>query len=360
MNNLADFFKGKKVLVTGHTGFKGSWLMQILLSWGADVVGVSLMPKTSPNLYGILGLQNGANSYYFDIDSHEGLLDVIKKESPEIVFHLAAQPIVRDSYDNPLETYNTNVMGTANVLEAIRKTDSVKSAVIITTDKVYKNDEWVYPYREVDPLGGYDPYSASKAAADITTNSYIQSFFNVSDYKDKHNTLVAIARAGNVIGGGDWGNHRLVTDIVRSIFEKDEKIIIRSPKAIRPWEHVLEPLHGYLMLGKKLYEGETEMVGSWNFGPNDSHFVSVEEIVKKAIEVLGKGEYSVEEDSTKHEANILKLETSKAKCVLKWKSKLTFEDTLKYTFDWYRKYYEGKDNMTEYSNNQIYKFFNLK
>ena len=230
-------------------------------------------------------------TFFCDIRNYDSLKEIFYKEKPEIVFHLAAQAIVRDSYDDPLKTFSSNSLGTANVLEAIRDCRYVKSAVIITTDKVYLNKESINPYCETDSLGGYDPYSASKAAADIIANSYISSFFNVSDFGKKHNTLVAIARSGNVIGGGDWANDRLVPDIIRAIYEKKENIIIRNPLAVRPWQHVLDPLGGYIVLAKGLYEKNINCVGAWNFGPNQENIITVEELVKKAINILGEGTY---------------------------------------------------------------------
>lgn len=355
---MEEFFRGKKILVTGHTGFKGSWLSQVLIQWGVDMVGVSLLPHTSPNLFSILGIEKKMRNYFLDIRDYSAVKQVMFKEKPEIVIHLAAQAIVRDSYDDPLKTYTTNTIGTTNILQAIKKVESVKSAVIITTDKVYKNKEWVFPYREIDELGGYDPYSASKAAADIIIDSYKSSFFNPRDYGIDHQTLMATTRAGNVIGGGDWGNHRLMTDIVRSVYEKKEKIIIRNPKATRPWEHVLEPINGYLILAKKLYEGDQHLVGAWNFGPDEDSFVPVEKVVDDSIALLGQGDYEVQEDQSKHEANILKLDTSKAKSILGWKPKLNLEDTLTYTMGWYKKYYEeGAEPMKGYTEWQIRSFF---
>jgi len=354
MNN---FFKNKKVFITGHTGFKGSWLTQILLQWGAEVVGVSLSPKVEPSLFTILSLEKKIKNYFVDIRNYSELRGVIEKEHPEIVFHLAAQAIVRNSYDDPLETYSTNALGTANVLQALHEVGCAKSVVIITTDKVYENKEWIYPYRENDALGGYDPYSASKAAADIIAQSYTQSFFNQKDYGRKHNTLVAIARAGNVMGGGDWAPYRLIPDIVRSVYEKNEKIIIRSPRAVRPWEHVLEPLSGYLNLAMKLYKGKKELSDTWNFGPNDGSFINVETVVKKAIEILGKGAYEVEVDHGKHEANILKLDTTKAKSILQWHPQLDFQKNIEFTFDWYRNYYQKTEDPTLYTKKQIDKLF---
>lgn len=354
MNN---FFKGKKILVTGHTGFKGSWLTQILVRWGAEVVGVSLPPMAEPNLFAILDLEKKIKNYFVDIRNYSELKGVIEKERPEIVFHLAAQAIVRSSYDDPLETYSTNVLGTANILQALHEVDCAKSAVIITTDKVYENKEWIYPYRENDPLGGYDPYSASKAAADIVTQSYIKSFFNPEDFKTKHHTLVAIARAGNVIGGGDWAPYRLIPDIVRSVYEKNEKITIRSPRAIRPWEHVLEPLSGYLALSQKLYEGEVVFSDAWNFGPNDESFVSVETVVRCALTSLGRGEYEVQEDHSKHEAAILKLDTTKAKSLLDWHPRLNFQENIEFTIAWYKNFYQKREDSVKFTNAQIDAFF---
>lgn len=351
------FFKGKKILITGHTGFKGSWLSQILLQWGAEVVGVSLPSKTGPSLFTILDLENKIKSYFVDIRNFDELKKIIEKERPEIVFHLAAQAIVRTSYDEPLETYSTNCLGTTHVMQALHEVGCTKSAVIVTTDKVYKNLEWIYPYRENDALGGYDPYSASKAAADIIAQSYIQSFFNPKDYGEKHNTLIAIARAGNVIGGGDWAPYRLIPDIIRSVYERKEKIIIRSPQSIRPWEHVLEPLSGYLNLAMRLYGGEKEFSDTWNFGPNYESFIDVETVVKKATDMLGEGSYEIQEDNTKHEANILKLDTTKAKALLQWCPRLDFQKSIELTFDWYKNYYQKEEDPVLFTNKQIDMFF---
>lgn len=354
---MKDFFRGKKVLVTGHTGFKGAWLTQILLQWEAEVTGISLLPETSPNLFGLLGIENKINNHFFDIRSHEAVFATIKKEKPEIVFHLAAQPLVRDSYDDPLKTYSTNVMGTANVMQAIKEFGGIKAAVMITTDKVYKNKEWVYPYRECDPLGGYDPYSASKAAADIVVDSYIQSFFNPRDFGDKHQTLVAVTRAGNVIGGGDWARDRLVPDLMRAVYEKKEKLVIRSPRAIRPWEHVLEPLSGYMMLAQRLYQGEKDFSGAWNFGPNDESFIAVEDLISNSLQVLGRGEYESQPDNSKHEANLLKLDPSKAKCLLGWQPQFNIDQNIRTTMEWYKHFYEQAGDMADFTNRQIDAFF---
>ena len=270
---------------------------------------------------------------------------------------MAAQAIVRDSYDDPLKTISTNVIGTANILQAIKEVGGVKSVVIITTDKVYENKESHEPYKENDSLGGYDPYSASKAAADIITNSYIQSFFNAKDFGTKHNTLVSVARAGNVIGGGDWADHRLIPDIIRSIYDKNEGIVSRNPQAIRPWQHVLEPLSGYLMLGEKLYNGDVKISGAWNFGPKNESFVTVEKLINDSIKILGKGTHETKPDNSKHEAGILKLDITKAETLLGWEPKLNFKETLEVTFNWYKNYYEKKEDSVEFTNQQINNFF---
>lgn len=354
---MKAFYKNKKVLITGHTGFKGAWLTQVLLSWGAEVIGVSLAPNTEPNLFGILGLESKIKNYFSDIRELDSLRKIFMDEKPEIVFHLAAQPIVRTSYDDPLGTFSTNVMGTANVLEVCKIVPSVKSVVIITTDKVYENKEWHYAYRENDPLGGHDPYSSSKAAADIVTNSYIQSFFNPHDFGVKHHTLVAIARAGNVIGGGDWAEYRLIPDVIKAVYHTDTHVEIRNPESVRPWQHVLEPLSGYLTLAKDLYEKKVSLSGAWNFGPNNESFVSVRALAEGAQEILGKGEYTINPDTTKHEATLLKLDINKAVALLGWKPMLNFKETLDMTFTWYKHYYEKTEDIVEYTNKQINSFF---
>ncbi len=355
---MKNFYKNKKVLITGHTGFKGAWLAEILLTFGAKVVGVSLPPNTKPSLFELLGLEEKCKSYFIDIRDVSKIRKVFEDEQPEIVFHLAAQPIVRLSYDDPLATISTNVMGTANILEIIRETKSVKSAVIITTDKVYENKEWHYAYRENDPLGGHDPYSSSKAAADIVASSYIQSFFNPNDFGTKHNTLVAVARAGNVIGGGDWAEYRLIPDIIKAVYHEGEDVQIRNPHAVRPWQHVLEPLSGYLMLAKGLYEKKKELSGVWNFGPNNESFVSVKVLAEGATRFLGKGGYQIILDGeAKHEANLLKLDINKAIALLNWKPQLSFEETLALTFEWYKNYYEKNAEVIQFTDTQINNFF---
>lgn len=358
INDMNSFYRDKKVLITGHTGFKGAWLAKILANSGASIVGVSLPPNTKPNLYSILGVENLlAKNYFCDIRDTDALKKIFKHERPEIVFHLAAQPLVRDSYDDPIFTHTTNIIGTANIMQAAKEAGCVKSMVIITTDKVYENKESLAPYSETDPLGGYDPYSASKAAADIVANSYIQSFFNPRDYGATHHTLVAIARAGNVIGGGDWAKDRLLVDMVRAIFEKDESMIMRSPGSIRPWQHVFEPLRGYMMLAEKLYSGDKEVCGAWNFGPDSDSFVSVEEVVKRGLSIFGKGEYKIIEDKDKHEANLLKLNIEKAKSSLGWVPRWDLDECLRKTFEWYEKFYAKAGGVAELSNKHISFYF---
>jgi CDP-glucose 4,6-dehydratase len=357
---MKNFYKNKKVLITGHTGFKGAWLSEILLLFGANIIGVSLKPTTNPSLFELLGLEKRTKNYFADICDVTLMKKIFTDEKPDIVFHLAAQPIVRISYDDPLSTFATNVMGTANILEAVRETPTVRSAVIITTDKVYENKEWHFAYRENDSLGGHDPYSSSKAAADIVASSYIQSYFGTDQYNAKHKTLVAIARAGNVIGGGDWAEYRLIPDIIKALYHDGKNVEIRNPKAVRPWQHVLEPLHGYMILAEKLYNGENELSGVWNFGPHNESFVDVQSLAEGASRILGKGGYSIVVDKeAKHEAHLLKLDINKAISLLKWKPKLHFESTLSLTFEWYKHYYEANGDMREFTNKQIKEFFKI-
>jgi len=357
MENLRSFFQNKRILITGHTGFKGSWLTQILLNWGAKVSGIALEPNTKPSLFQSLELEKKIRNNFCDIRNFKKISEIIKREKPEIVFHLAAQALVRESYDNPLYTFETNIMGTSNILQAIKETDTVRAAVIITTDKVYENKESGLPFKENDKLGGHDPYSASKAAAEIVIGSYIKSFFNPVDYNKKHKTLIASARAGNVIGGGDWSNDRLVPDLIKGVF-KNEKVIIRNPDAIRPWQYVLEPLYGYLLLAKKLYEGKKEFSGAWNFGPYNKNHLSVEELVKRALELLKQGSYEIRKDCGKHEARLLKLDSNKAKKLLGWQPRLDMKTILEFTFNWYKAFYEKK-NIIDLTNQQINSFLKL-
>lgn len=353
-----EFYRKKKVLITGHTGFKGSWLSRILLSWGAEVVGIALPPATNPSLFKILNLKNQLKHYEIDIRDQKRVNEIFLDEKPEIVFHLAAQPIVRASYDDPVYTHTTNILGTTHVLECIRGSESVRSAVIITTDKVYRNDGRRDPYQEADQLAGFDPYSASKAAADIVAQSYIQSFFNPHDYGRRHRTLIGIARAGNVIGGGDWSHDRLIPDIVRTIFhERREKIILRNPRAERPWQHVLEPLFGYLLFAQELYKGRHDISGPYNFGPeNGERGISVEAIARTAIQSFGKGFCEIVPDLLKHEDAVLHLDIAKAKNDLKWLPILSVQEGLEWTFDWYRAWYENPTSIESLTFEQISRY----
>jgi len=352
---MEKIFKHKRILITGHTGFKGAWLTQILLNLDAKVIGISLPPETKTNLFTILNQKNKIKNYFSDIRDYKKIKKIFEKEKPEIIFHLAAQPIVLESYEDPIKTYSTNTLGTANILQIIKETPSVKSGVIITTDKVYENKNLNLSFKETDPLGGHDPYSASKAAADIIAGSYIKSFFNKKGYP-----LIAIARAGNVIGGGDWAKYRLIPDIIRSVYEKNKSITIRNPKAIRPWEHVLEPLIGYMTLAKGLYQKNSDFIGAWNFGPEDESFVSVEKLTRSILKILGQGKIKIKHGKTKYEAKTLKLSIVKAKNYLGWKPRLNFMQNIEMTADWYKNFYGRKVDPIEFTNNQIIKFLNLK
>jgi CDP-glucose 4,6-dehydratase len=338
MQNLfSGIYQDKTVLVTGHTGFKGSWLVYWLNKMGANVVGYSLEAPTTPNHIDLLELN--IVSVIGDIRDLEKLNKTFEQYKPDIVFHLAAQPLVRLSYENPIETYETNVMGTLKVLEACR-THDVKAIVNITSDKAYENKEWIWGYRENDPMGGYDPYSSSKGCADLLVNSYRNSYFNSDEYKKSHNTLIASCRAGNVIGGGDWAKDRLMTDIILSV-SQDKKVSIRNPNDTRTWQHVLEPLSGYLHIGQKLLEKKVEFSDAWNFGPSDEGSITVEEVVKNVKKHWDKIDYEINRNPNQlHEANLLKLDCSKAHILLKWNnvwdSDITFEKTVK----WYKFYYE--------------------
>jgi CDP-glucose 4,6-dehydratase len=270
-------YQNKKVLVTGHTGFKGSWLIKWLEMLGAEVQGISLEPNTEPNHFTLI--HSDIKSHILDIRDAEKLSKTIRSINPDIVFHLAAQPLVRESYEYPLETLQTNVMGTANVLNACRGLDNLKAILVVTTDKCYENKEWIWGYRESDPMGGYDPYSMSKGCAELVVSSFRRSYFNLDDYSKKHSTLLATARGGNVIGGGDWSKDRLIPDIIKSVV-KQQSVMIRSPHSTRPWQHVLECLSGYLMLGQKLLQGEKAFAEAWNFGPPGDAEASVLDVLK--------------------------------------------------------------------------------
>lgn len=337
INLFSGVYKNKTVLVTGHTGFKGSWLVYWLKQMEANVVGYSLKAPTSPNHIELLNLD--IISIIGDIRNFNKLNETIEKYKPDIVFHLAAQALVRFSYENPIETYETNVMGTLKVFEACRN-NNVKAIVNITSDKVYDNKEWIWGYRENDPMGGYDPYSSSKGCADLLATSYRNSYFNVKDYKKTHRTLLATCRAGNVIGGGDWAKDRLITDIMVCVSEC-KKVYIRNPHATRPWQHVLEPLSGYLHVGQKLLEEKAEFADAWNFGPSNEGSITVKEVVNRVKEHWDKINYEIHQDPNQfHEANLLQLDCSKAHRLLKWKDVWDSETTFEKTVQWYKSYYE--------------------
>jgi CDP-glucose 4,6-dehydratase len=340
IKEVRNFYLGKKVFVTGHTGFKGSWLIKILNDLGAIIKGYSLAPVNHINLYKEIDGDSLCDSIISDLRNREALQKAILDFQPDFVFHLAAQPLVRLSYEIPSETFEVNTIGTANLLDAIRLLDKKCNAILITTDKVYHNNEWEYPYRENDRLGGYDPYSASKACCELVIDSYRNSFFNLEKY-DQHKKAIAVGRAGNVIGGGDWSKDRLIPDIVKSLRNNNE-IIIRNPKSVRPWQHVIEPLFGYLMLGVKLSNDPIKFSQSYNFGPYTLDTFSVEEMVNRAIKLWGNGSFrTLTDPSNPHEAGLLKLDISKALSQLNWKPVFNSQTAIEQTINWYKNYYNG-------------------
>ncbi len=345
---LNNFYSGKKVFLTGHTGFKGVWLSLWLSKLGAEVCGYSLSPYTEPSMFKALNVQNIINtSIEGDILEEEFLQKSMKEFQPDIVFHLAAQSLVRLSYREPLLTYKTNVIGTLNVLEAALKCNSVKSFVNVTTDKCYENKETNTGYSEDDAMGGYDMYSSSKGCVEIMSSSYRRSFL-----QNKNTYKMATARSGNVIGGGDWALDRLIPDCIRSITENKD-IVIRNPNSIRPWQYVLEPLSGYLLLGKLLYETKDKYTQGFNFGPYENSVFTVKEVVTKLCDLYGKGNIIIKPDNSLHENNLLMLNINKAKNILGWEPALSFDKALKMTVDWYKHYYLSDINMCEYTIKQI-------
>jgi CDP-glucose 4,6-dehydratase len=338
----AQFWQGKRVLLTGHTGFKGSWLSLWLQSKQADVVGYALAPPTKPSLFEVAAVETVMTSIIGDIRDLQKLQAVFDKYQPEIVIHMAAQPLVRYSYSEPVETYSTNVMGTVNLLEAVRHSSSVKAVVNVTSDKCYENREWVWGYRENEAMGGYDPYSNSKGCAELVTAAYRNSYFHPDKYSD-HGVALASARAGNVIGGGDWAEDRLIPDIIRSI-SLGQPVNIRNPHAIRPWQHVLEPLSGYLLLAEKLYEAGPNYAEAWNFGPNEDDAKPVQWIVEKLTGAWGEGaSWVVDGGDHPHEAHYLKLDCAKAKARLAWYPRWCLQDTLNAIITWQKAYRQGED-----------------
>jgi len=339
---VMSFWNGRRVFLTGHTGFKGSWLSLWLEQLGAEVCGLALDPPTDPSLFKEARVAQGMRSEIADIRDLERVKAILQEHRPEIVFHMAAQPLVRKSYEDPVSTYATNVMGTANVLESVRGCDSVRAVVVITTDKCYENREWIWPYRETDRLGGFDPYSNSKACAELVVSAYRNSFFNPADYS-RHGVAVASVRAGNVIGGGDWAEDRLVPDIMRAFMEK-RAVRIRNPYAIRPWQHVLEPLRGYLAVAESLCEQGVAYGEAWNFGPDQSDAQPVDWVVRELAETWGaNAKWDLEEHVQPHEAQNLRLDCSKAAARLGWRPQLPLKDAVRITAEWYHRYYAGED-----------------
>lgn len=344
-----EFYKGKRVLVTGHTGFKGSWLCEILKMWGAEVTGYALSAPIDPSLFEIAGVEEGMRSVIGDIRDLEAMERVFQETQPEIVFHLAAQPIVRDSYKDPVYTYETNVMGTVHLMECVRRTPSVRSVVNVTTDKVYENHEWEYGYRETDRLDGYDPYSNSKSCSELVTHSFKQSFF--ADGR----CAISTVRAGNVIGGGDFANDRIIPDCIRAAM-RQEKVIVRNPHSTRPYQHVLEPLAVYLKIAALQYENR-EYEGCYNVGPDDIDCVCTSDLVTMFCKAWGDGmDWENRYDGGPHEANFLKLDCSKIKKKLDWKPRYHVNEAVLKTVEWSKAYCENQ-NMQEVTRQQIQEFF---
>ena len=352
MQELKSFYNKKRVLITGHTGFKGAWLSQALLNAGADVFGYALNPPTQPNLYSLVEMDSNINSVIADIRDLDRLKAVFETVKPEIVFHLAAQPIVKEGYKNPVETYSTNVMGTVNLLECVRITDSVKSVVNVTTDKVYENKEWCWGYREDDRLNGLDPYSNSKSCSELVTYSYIQSFFK------ERKLPISTMRAGNVIGGGDFAPNRIIPDCIRSVLQK-QKIIVRNPYSIRPYQHVLEPIMAYLLVAKRQCEN-FNVAGCYNIGPDDKDCITTGELVDIFCNKWGDGASWLHQSETNapHEANFLRLDSSKIKKVLDWKPKWNVNTAIEKTVEWTKEWKEN-NNMSDIMNSQIEQYTDI-
>jgi CDP-glucose 4,6-dehydratase len=337
-----NFWSGRRVLITGHTGFKGSWLSLWLTQLGAEVTGFALQPSTTPSLYELLGLSKSIDSIIADITNPRLIEAALVKAKPEIVFHMAAQPLVRQSYLDPYNTYLTNVMGTVNVLQSLRAVNTVRSFVNITTDKCYENNEWLWGYRESEPLGGFDPYSSSKACSELITAAFRNSYFN-TQLHSTHKLGIATARAGNVIGGGDWAADRLMPDILNS-FGAERPVVLRNPNSIRPWQHVLEPLRGYLTLAHRLFISGANMSEAWNFGPADSEAQTVEWVVDKMAKLWGQGAcWEIDSSNQPHEANFLKLDISKAKHRLDWSPKINLDETLMMIVEWEKARLQGNN-----------------
>lgn len=354
--DLIACYKNKKVFLTGHTGFKGTWLLSWLNILGANVRGFSLAPNEK-SLYNSINGNALCDSIIGDIRDGELLTKNVLNFQPDFIFHLAAQPLVRLSYENPSETFSINAIGTANLLDAVRHLKNACNVIIITTDKVYENKEWQYPYRENDQLGGYDPYSASKACAELVVRSYRNSFFNVNSF-EQHQKSIATARAGNVIGGGDWAKDRIIPDTINAL-SQNQSIEVRNPNAVRPWQHVLESLNGYLHLGKKMMKNPTRFSDSWNFGPNAGDNLTVETLVNIAIEIWGSGNYIKPiQINQPHEAGLLKLDISKTVNALDWSPRYNSLKAITKTIEWYKKYSLSKSNAKFLVDGDILEFIN--
>lgn len=346
---MFEIYKGKKVFITGNTGFKGGWLTLWLNLLGANIVGYSLPPNTNPALYNVLNLENKCKNVFGNILDRKNLERTMLDFNPDIVFHLAAQPLVRLSYSEPIETYETNVIGSLNVLEAARKCSNTKAFINVTTDKCYENKEVNHGYKENEPMGGWDMYSSSKGCVEIMSSSYRRSFL-----MDEKSYAMATVRAGNVIGGGDWALDRLIPDCVKYI-DEDKPIEIRNPHSIRPWQYVLEPLSGYLLLGQKLLESGKKYADGFNFGPNEDSTLTVGDVVQRAINYYGKGKVIIHKKDNLHEANLLMLNIEKAEKSLGWTPTYNADEAIKETIEWYRRFYEGKE-MLNFTLNQIHSF----
>lgn len=354
-DKLKHTYSGKKVLVTGHTGFKGSWLLKILNLLNADVMGYALAPYGQPNLYQVINGDALCQSVIADLRNREALQKAVEDFQPDFVFHLAAQPLVRLSYQIPAETFEVNAIGTANLLDAVARLNKRCDCVLITTDKVYHNYEWERSYHEDDRLGGYDPYSASKACAELVIDSYRNSFFNINTYH-QHQKAIAVARAGNIIGGGDWSTDRLIPDVIKALSE-NQRIEIRSPNAVRPWQHVLEPLCGYLLLGAKLYEEPQRFAQAYNFGPQRVDALTVKQMVELAIDAWGSGDYWVNQQTNQpHEAGLLTLDINKALSQLNWQPKHSAAEAVDITCKWYKTYLYNREQIIAFTEQQITSF----
>lgn len=352
-----DFWQGKKVLITGHTGFKGSWLSLWLQSLGSELAGYALAPSTEPSLFHLAGVADGMISILGDLADLDRLQQAVAEHQPDIIIHMAAQPLVRKSYEDPVTTYQSNVMGTVHLLEAVRQVGGVRAVVSVTSDKCYENREWIWGYRENEALGGYDPYSSSKGCAELVTAAYRNSFFHPGRYAE-HGVALASARAGNVIGGGDWSEDRLIPDILKSLLQ-GQRVLIRNPGAIRPWQHVLEPLGAYLMLAERLYEEGPNWGEAWNFGPHDADARPVSWIADALHARWGSG-LSWERDASPqpHEATYLKLDCSKARARLGWEPKLDLDEALTWIVSWTKAYASGAD-MGSVTRTQVQEYINL-